>query len=61
MYQEMSFDEWFAKVKIEFDKHGLSLPDDIEMMELSHMECAEEEKSIEQFVKEVAAEQKGMD
>jgi uncharacterized protein (DUF302 family) len=59
MYQEMSFDEWFAKVKTEFAKAGLSLPEDIELMELAHMECAAEKKSIEDFVKETTAEQKG--
>ena len=57
MYQEMSFDEWATKVKTEFANAGLSLPEDIELMELAHMECMEEGKSIQQFVEETAKEQ----
>jgi uncharacterized protein (DUF302 family) len=59
MSTETSFEEWYAEVKIQFAKAGLTLPEDIEMMELAHMECMEEKKSIEDFVKEAIAEQKG--
>jgi uncharacterized protein (DUF302 family) len=59
VFTETSFDEWFAEVKTEFAKAGLTLPDDIEMMELAHMECMAEHKSIGTFVQESIAEQKG--
>lgn len=57
MFKETSFNDWYAEVKTEFSKAGLTLPEDIEMMELAHMECMEEKKSIETFVQEMAAEQ----
>jgi len=44
MFKETSFDDWFAEVKTEFAKAGLTLPEDIEMMELAHMECMTEKK-----------------
>jgi uncharacterized protein (DUF302 family) len=56
-YSEMSFDDWFAIVKKEFVKAGLSLPEDIELMELAHMECVAEEKSIAEFIEETKKEQ----
>jgi uncharacterized protein (DUF302 family) len=59
MFTETSFEEWYAEVKTEFAKAGLTLPEDIEMMELAHMECMAEEKSIAGFVEETVAEQKG--
>ena len=59
MFTETSFNEWFAEVKTEFVKAGLTLPEDIEMMELAHMECMEEKKSVADFVQENIAEQKG--
>ena len=59
MYVDMNFDDWFAKVKVEFDKNGLTLPEDIEMMDLAHMECRVEEKSIDEFIQEMIKEQKG--
>ena len=59
MFKETSFEEWYADVKREFVKAGLTLPEDIEMMELDHMECRAENKSIEKFVQESIAEQKG--
>ncbi len=59
MFTETSFDVWFAEVKTEFTKAGLTLPDDIEMMELAHMECMEEKKSVADFVAEAKAEQNG--
>ena len=59
MFTETSFDDWFAEVKTEFAKAGLTLPEDIEMMELAHMECMEEQKSVSDFVLENIAEQKG--
>lgn len=52
MSTETSFDIWFAEVKTEFAKAGLTLPEDIEMMELAHMECMEEGKSVAAFVEE---------
>jgi len=57
MSNETSFENWYAEVKTEFAKAGLMLPEDIEMMELAHMECMADEKSIADFVKETAAEQ----
>lgn len=54
MFQEMSFDEWLKIVKIEFVKAGLVLPEDEELLQLAHMECMEEKKSIEVFVQESA-------
>ena len=60
MFTETSFDEWFAQVKTEFAKAGLTLPEDIEMMELAHMECMAEHKSIATFVQESIAGQKGI-
>jgi len=59
MFKETSFEEWYADVKKEFAKAGLTLPEDIELMELAHMECMAENKSIEKFVAESIAEQKG--
>jgi len=59
MFTKTSFEDWYAEVKTEFAKAGLKMPDDIEMMELAHMECMEEGKSIETFVQESIAEQKG--
>ncbi len=55
----MDFDEWFAKVKTEFDKNGLILPDDEELMQLAHMECRVDEKSIDDFIQDMIKEQKG--
>ncbi len=57
MYTEIPFDDWYAKVKTEFEKAGLTLPEDIEMMELAHMECRAEEKSVEDFIEEMKKEQ----
>ena len=59
MFTETTFGEWYAEVKTEFAKAGLTLPEDIEMMELAHMECMAEKKSIADFVEESAAAQKG--
>jgi hypothetical protein len=59
MYKEMPYAEWSTVVKQEFAKAGLQLPEDEEMLELSHMECRAEQKSIEIFIKESIAEQKG--
>ena len=52
MFTETTFGEWYAEVKTEFAKAGLTLPEDIEMMELAHMECMEAKKSIADFVEE---------
>ena len=60
MFTETSFEEWYAQVKTEFAKAVLTLPEDIEMMELAHMECMAEHKSIATFVQESIAEQKGI-
>jgi uncharacterized protein (DUF302 family) len=59
MFTETSFNEWHAEVKTEFAKAGLTLPEDIELMELAHMECMAGHKSIATFVQESIAEQKG--
>ncbi|MEQ1677902.1 MAG: hypothetical protein ABL876_14425 [Chitinophagaceae bacterium] len=57
MFQEMSFEDWSVKVKKEFAKAGLQLPEDEELLILAHMECMAENKSIEKFVEESAASQ----
>ena len=59
MFTDTSFEDWYAEVKTEFAKAGLTLPEDIEMMELAYMECMGEEKSMADFVQESIAEQKG--
>lgn len=59
MFQEMTFDEWAVLVQQEFIKKGLALPEEQELLILAYMECMAEEKSIEKFVEETAAEQKG--
>lgn len=59
MYKETSFDEWYAEVKSEYAKNGLTLPEDIELMELAHMECMNDGTSIEEFVQQSIKEQKG--
>jgi uncharacterized protein (DUF302 family) len=59
MFTETSFSDWIAEVKTEFAKAGLTMPEDIEMMELAHMECMEEKKSVADFVAEAKAEQNG--
>jgi uncharacterized protein (DUF302 family) len=59
MFTETSFEDWYAEVKTEFAKAGLTLPEDIELMELAHMECMAEHKSIATFVQETATEQNG--
>ncbi|MBL7701045.1 MAG: hypothetical protein JNM14_02245 [Ferruginibacter sp.] len=56
---EQSFDEWFAVVKTEFAKNGIALPEDIEMMEMAHMEYLESGKSQEEFMQQLIAEYKG--
>ena len=50
MYQQMSFEEWHAIVKSKILAAGLSLPEDEELMILAHMECAVEEKSVDDFI-----------
>ncbi|MBK8519413.1 MAG: hypothetical protein WAT20_03120 [Ferruginibacter sp.] len=59
MSTETSFEDWYAEVKIEFAKAGLTLPEDIEMMELAHMECMEANRSVADFVAASKAEQNG--
>lgn len=53
----LSFEAWFAIVKTEFAKAGLTLPGDIEMMELAFMECQADCKSIEEFIADTKKEQ----
>lgn len=55
---EESFEDWYAIVKSEYVKNGLTLPDDIELMELAHMECLADGKPITTFIQEMIAEQK---
>lgn len=59
MAQEISFNEFFAKVKTELAKNGLAIPEDIEMIELAHMECIEEKASVDEFIQRMVAGQKG--
>jgi|GEM_PF-4126144 len=59
MFKETSFNEWYAEAKAEFEKNGLILPGDIELMELAHMECMNEEKPMEIFIQEMIKEQRG--
>ncbi|MBL7731596.1 MAG: hypothetical protein JNM88_10495 [Chitinophagaceae bacterium] len=57
MSTELSFEEWFAKVKEEYRKNDLTLPEDIELMELSYMECQADGKTINEFIEEMKKEQ----
>jgi uncharacterized protein (DUF302 family) len=59
MFNKISFEDWYAEVKTEFAKSGIALPEDIELMELAHMECMNDEKSIATFVQGSITEQKG--
>jgi hypothetical protein len=59
MAQEVSFNTFFAKVKTEFAKNGLAIPEDIEMIELAHMEYVEEEASVDEFIQRMVVEYKG--
>jgi hypothetical protein len=58
MSQDISFNDFFAKVKTEFAKNGLAVPEDIELVELAHMECLAEGTPVEEFIQEMIAEQK---
>ena len=57
MDNELSFEAWYEIVKKESAKGGLALPEDIEMMELAHMECRADGKSIEEFIADMKKEQ----
>ena len=57
MDNELSFEAWYEIVKKEFAKAGLTLPEDIEMMELAHMECRADGKSIEEFIADMKKKQ----
>jgi hypothetical protein len=59
MSGEISFDDFFAKVKIEFARNGLTVPEDVELIELAHMECIEVGTSFDEFIQKMIAEQKG--
>lgn len=59
MSQEISFNDFYAKVKTEFAKNGLAIPEDIELIELAHMECVAEEAFTDEFIRKMVAEQKG--
>lgn len=59
MAQEISFNDFFAKVKTEFAKNGIAIPEDVEMLELAHMECIEEDASVDEFIQRMVVEYKG--
>lgn len=59
MAQEISFNDFLAKVKMEFAKSGIAVPEDIEMLELAHMECLAEEASADDFIQKMVNEYKG--
>lgn len=59
MAQEISFNDFLAKVKAEFAKSGVAIPEDIEMLELAHMECVEEDISADEFIQKMLVEYKG--
>ena len=59
MSLEISFDDFFAKVKTEFSRNGLTVPEDVELIELAHMECIEEGISVDEFIQKMIAEEKG--
>jgi uncharacterized protein (DUF302 family) len=59
MSQEISFNDFFEKIKIEFAKNGAAVPEDIELIELAHMECLAEETPVEEFIQKMVAEYKG--
>ena len=48
----MSAEEWIPLAKKEFIKQGVPLPEEEELWELAHMECMNEEKSIEEYTTE---------
>lgn len=58
MSAEMSFKDWYAQVKAAYVQNGLTLPDDIELMELAHMECMSDGISIEAFIQQRIEEQR---
>ena len=59
MAQEISFNDFLAKVKAEFAKSGVAIPEDIEMLELAHMECVEEDISADEFIQKMLVDYKG--
>ena len=59
MEQEISFGDFFAKVKTEFSRNGLIVPEDVELIELAYMECIEEGISVDEFIQKMIAEEKG--
>jgi hypothetical protein len=60
MKQEISFADFFAKVKIVFAEHKLALPEDIELLELSHMEMLEAETPVDEFIENMVKEYGGV-
>ncbi|MEO7983808.1 MAG: hypothetical protein ABI688_06985 [Bacteroidota bacterium] len=60
MSSGISFNDFLAKVKIEFAKNGLAVPEDIELIELAHMECIEDNTPADAFIEKIVAEQKGI-
>ena len=58
MAQEISFNDFLGKIKTEFAKNELALPEDMEMLELAHMECLAEEISTDEFIQKMATEYK---
>ena len=36
--REITFNDFFIKIKTEFARNGLDIPEDIELIELAHME-----------------------
>jgi uncharacterized protein (DUF302 family) len=59
MSQEISFNDFFARVKTQFAANGLEVPEDIELIELAHMECIEEDAVVDEFIQRMIAEHKG--
>jgi hypothetical protein len=59
MAQEISFNDFLGKVKTAFAKNELTFPEDIELIELAHMECLAEEASADEFIQRMVVEYKG--
>ena len=59
MPQEISFNDFLGKVKTEFAKNELAIPEDMEMLELAHMECVEEDISADEFIQKMLVDYKG--
>ncbi len=49
MENTIPFDTWYAEFKAKITALGLPLPEDIEMLELAHMEGLSVDAAVEQY------------